>query len=250
MAFPSISNLPLWFKTLCLLSIARQSECSPVSIVGYNSLVNVIDTASMVNTNVTSSADKSATFTFSSTKLGAPIPNCATLPDYAEWFQPSEKFDSGDCPKALELFFTDYTLDHDGTKYEFLASGVTPVHGIATQRVPLKVAFGTCYVVIAMRNMFVEGELPGETPSKSAGSDISSFAELYQNALEIYAECSQPEVNQPGWYPAGDLNSIGVFIWQAASEINKRVKLPPPTSSDLTPTSGYGSIGDLFGDTA
>lgn len=96
----------------------------------------------MVNTNVTSSANKSATFTFSSTKLGAPIPNCATLPGYAEWFQPSEKFDNGDCPKALELFFTDYTLDHDGTKYEFLASGVTPVHGIATQRVPLKVAFG------------------------------------------------------------------------------------------------------------
>ena len=62
---------------------------------------------------------------------------------------------------------------------------------------------GTCYVVIAMRNMFVEGELPGETPYRSAGSDISSFAELYQNTLEVYSKCATPEVNQPGWYPAG-----------------------------------------------
>ena len=62
---------------------------------------------------------------------------------------------------------------------------------------------GTCFVVIAMRNMFVEGELPGETPSRSAGSDISSFTELYQNALDVYSTCGAPEVNQPGWYPAG-----------------------------------------------
>lgn len=59
-----------------------------------------------------------------------------------------------------------------------------------------------------MRNMFVEGELPGETPSRSAGSDISSFAELYQNALDVYAECSEPEVNKPGWYPAGEVSYI------------------------------------------
>ena len=62
---------------------------------------------------------------------------------------------------------------------------------------------GTCYVVIAMRNMFVEGELPGETPTTSAGSDISSFTELYQHAQDIYGKCSNPEVNEPGWYPAG-----------------------------------------------
>lgn len=62
---------------------------------------------------------------------------------------------------------------------------------------------GTCFVVIAMRNMFVEGELPGETPSKSAGSDISSFTDLYQNALDVYGKCSNPKVNEPGWYPAG-----------------------------------------------
>ena len=55
-----------------------------------------------------------------------------------------------------------------------------------------------------MRNMFVEGELPGDTPFKSAGSDISSFSQLYQNALDVYAKCSAPEVNQPGWYPAGN----------------------------------------------
>lgn len=54
-----------------------------------------------------------------------------------------------------------------------------------------------------MRNMFMEGDLPGETPTTSAGSDISSFTELYQNALAIFAECSEPTVNLPGWYPAG-----------------------------------------------
>ena len=86
--------------------------------------------------------DKNVTPIVSSTNLEAPVANCATLPNYAEWFQPSKKFDNGDCPKALELFFNDYTKDHDGTKYEFLASGVTPVHGIPTQRVPLKVAYG------------------------------------------------------------------------------------------------------------
>ena len=62
---------------------------------------------------------------------------------------------------------------------------------------------GTCIVVIAMRNMFVKGELPGETPSRSAGSDISSFSELSQNAQAVYAKCSAPQVNAPGWYPAG-----------------------------------------------
>ena len=62
---------------------------------------------------------------------------------------------------------------------------------------------GTCYVVIAMRNMFVEGELPGEIPFKSAGSDISSFTQLFKNAQDVYGKCSNPEVNEPGWYPAG-----------------------------------------------
>lgn len=140
MAILSISNLPVWLKTLCLLSLARQSTCSPVSIIGYNSLVDVIDTTPRVNTSAASSVNDNAS---SSTNLGAPVPNCATLPKYPEWFQPSEKFDNGDCIKALDLFFIDYTRDHDGTKYEFLASGVLPVHGIPTQRVPLKVAYGT-----------------------------------------------------------------------------------------------------------
>lgn len=210
---------------LYLLSLARQSTSSPINIINYNSLVDVTDNTDMVNNSPTSSANESATSMFSSTSLGAPVAECATLPNYPEWFQASEKFDIGDVPKALELFYTDYTRDHDGTKYEFLASGVTPVHGIPTQRVPLKVAYGasskaadqdmvvniltlglgTCAIVIAMRNQFVKGELPGETPSKSAGSDISSFTQLYQNALDIYAKCSEPEVNQPGWYPAGRL---------------------------------------------
>lgn len=67
----------------------------------------------------------------------------------------------------------------------------------------LSVELGTCFVVVAMRNMFVAGELPGETPSRSAGSDISSFTQIYQNAQDVYGKCSNPEVNQPGWYPAG-----------------------------------------------
>ena len=142
MATLSISNLPSWLKMLCLLSLTRQSTCSPVSMIAYNSLIDVMNTTPMVNTSPTSSVNKSATSTFSSTNLGAPVANCATLPGYPEWFQPSEKFDNGDCPKALELFYIDYTRDHDGTKYEFISSGVTPVHGIPTQRVPLKAAHG------------------------------------------------------------------------------------------------------------
>ncbi len=78
--------------------------------------------------------------------LGAPVPNCATLPRWREWYQASEKFDRGDCPKAINLFYNDYVKDHGGTRYEFLASGVTPVHGIPTQRVPLKVAIGKPFV--------------------------------------------------------------------------------------------------------
>ena len=54
-----------------------------------------------------------------------------------------------------------------------------------------------------MRNMFVKGELPGETPSPSAGSDITSFTQLYQYVLDVFDKCSNPEVNKPGWFPAG-----------------------------------------------
>ena len=143
MAIFSASSLPVWLKTLCLLSFARQSTCSPVSIIGDNSLVDIIDTTPKINTSATSSINRGAIIPFSSVQLGAPVPNCASLPNYPKWFQPSEKFDNGDCIKALDLFFNDYARDHDGTKYEFLASGVLPVHGIPTQRVPLKVAYGT-----------------------------------------------------------------------------------------------------------
>lgn len=74
--------------------------------------------------------------------LGAPYSACATLPDYAEWFQPSRKFDLGDCSKAIDIFYHDYVKDHNGIKYEFLPSGVRPIHGIPTQRIPLKVGYG------------------------------------------------------------------------------------------------------------
>lgn len=140
MAIQSTSHLPIWLTMLCILSFARHSRCSPVSVTADIFPDDIITTK--VTTSATSSVNQSFASNTRSTKLGAPVANCATLPGYAEWFQPSEKFDNGDCPKALELFFSDYTKDHDGTKYEFLASGVTPVHGIPTQRVPLKVGYG------------------------------------------------------------------------------------------------------------
>ena len=134
MAVLYFSKLSLWLKTLCFLFLIPQLKCSPINIVGSNSLISLIDPTSLLNTTAISR--------FRPSSLGAPVANCATLPNYPEWFQPSEKFDSGDCPKALELFFNDYTRDHEGIKYEYLASGVAPVHEIPTQRVPLKVAYG------------------------------------------------------------------------------------------------------------
>ena len=132
----SRSNLPLWLKVLCFLSLTGYSIGSPVNVVGDNSLVDRADKSSMYIAGITPFLNDSAI------DLNAPVANCATLPGYAEWFQPSKKFDDGDCREALQLFYNDYTRDHENIKYEFLASGVTPVHGIPTQRVPLKVAYG------------------------------------------------------------------------------------------------------------
>lgn len=154
--------------------------------------------------------------------LTSPVASCATLPSWPEWFQPSEKFDSRDVELAMNLFYNDYVRDHGDTIYEFLRSGVTPVRKIPTQRLPLKVAHGTCFIVIAMRSQFKEGELPAETPSPSAGSDVSSFAQIFRGLALIDYKCAQDGI--PGWYPAGDLNSIAVFIWQAASPINQRIR--------------------------
>lgn len=75
-------------------------------------------------------------------QLGAPAPSCATLENYPGWFQPSHRFDVDDCLKALSLFHADYVRDHRTTKYEYLSSGVHPVHGIATQRLPIKSSHG------------------------------------------------------------------------------------------------------------
>ena len=129
-----LSKLASWPKTLCLLFLVPRLNCSPINVVESNSLISLIDPTSLLNTTAISR--------FSPSSLGAPVATCATLPNYPEWFQPSEKFDNGDCPKAIELFFIDYTRDHEGIKYEYLASGVLPVHGIPTQRVPLKVGYG------------------------------------------------------------------------------------------------------------
>ena len=87
--------------------------------------------------------------------LTAPVSNCATFPQYEDWFQPSKKFDAGDCSKAIRIFYHDYVKDHNSIKYEFLAQGIDPAHGIPTQRLPLKVGFGTCFVVCTIRNDFV-----------------------------------------------------------------------------------------------
>lgn len=111
MSILATSNLLLWIETLCLLSLARHSTCSPVNTVAPNSFVGVVDTSSMPSTSAPSSVNQSATSAQSTTNLGAPVPNCASLADYPEWYQPSQKFDIGDCPKALDLFFTDYTQD-------------------------------------------------------------------------------------------------------------------------------------------
>lgn len=149
--------------------------------------------------------------------------------------------------------------------------------------VNLTVEVGSCYVVVAMRNMFSEGELPGETPTTSAGSDVCSFTQLHQYAQNVYEKCSRPEINHPGWYPAGrhpvqpnrlswhlwpdstnlfffkgDLNSIAVFLWQAASDINKRIHLPHHTGLDtpyhtglnLISTSGSTTVAGSLHDTA
>ena len=77
-----------------------------------------------------------------SARLGAPISECANLPNYPQWFQPSEKFDNGDCSRAISIFYHDYVKDHGPIPYEFLTSGIDPVHGLPTQRVPLKVGYG------------------------------------------------------------------------------------------------------------
>lgn len=63
-----------------------------------------------------------------------------------------------------------------------------------------------------MRNQFREGELPGESPFRSAGSDISDFQKLYQAALETYAACGKPELSEPGWQPAGKRCILEAFL--------------------------------------
>lgn len=142
--------------------------------------------------------------------LGTTRPSCAGIQHFPDWYQPSEKFDYGDCDKAINLFYSDYVKDHESTRYEFLASGVDPVHGIPTQRVPFKVGSGTCVVVIAMRSQFKQGQLPNETPFRSARSDISSFRKLYLGVEEINGTCVGPE-GQPGWYETGEYQKFEAY---------------------------------------
>ena len=52
-----------------------------------------------------------------------------------------------------------------------------------------------------MRGQFKEGELPAETPSPSARSDLSSFEQIFRGLDAIDKNCAQHGL--PGWYPAG-----------------------------------------------
>ena len=52
------------------------------------------------------------------------------------------------------------------------------------------------------------------------------------------------------WGYPGDLNSIAVFIWQAGSKLNERIRTTPHTGPDLISASGYRLVGGAVGDTA
>lgn len=75
-------------------------------------------------------------------RLGATRPSCAELARYPEWYQPSQKFDNGDCKMAIQTFYNDYVRNHEGTRYEYYNDPYSPIHGIPTQKVPLKFASG------------------------------------------------------------------------------------------------------------
>ena len=76
-------------------------------------------------------------------QLSAAAASCATEEAYPAWFHASGTFDEGDCSSALELFYNDFVKHNKGTRYEFLSSGIEPVHeGIPDQRLPLKIGSG------------------------------------------------------------------------------------------------------------
>ena len=69
-------------------------------------------------------------------------PSCAELANYPKWYQASEKFDNGDCEKAIGNFNKEYVQTHEGQRYEYYNSKFSPIHGIPTQRVPMKFGYG------------------------------------------------------------------------------------------------------------
>lgn len=118
--------------------------------------------------------------------LTAPISNCATFPEYEDWFQPSRKFDVGDCPKAIQIFYHDYVKDHKSIKYEFLAHAVDPTHGIPTQRLPLRVSYGTCNVVCTLKpfcHCLRHSPLQKSSANLNHGSKIITLVEAAVQAL-------------------------------------------------------------------
>ena len=74
--------------------------------------------------------------------VGATRPSCAAIDEFPKWYQPSEKFDNGDCEKAITMFNDEYVQNHGGARYEFYNVDHQPIHGIPTQRVPLKFGSG------------------------------------------------------------------------------------------------------------
>ena len=58
-----------------------------------------------------------------------------------------------------------------------------------------------------MRKTFRWGELPGEKPFPSAGSDISSFVQLYRAVEDVNHRCNE-QSREPGWHPAGESSRV------------------------------------------
>ena len=115
MLLPKQSLFPRLRSAALFLTLSRLATSSPISDTGNLLLPEVVD---------------------------ATRPSCADIEQFPKWYQPSKKFDSGDCEKAISIFNEDYVQNHGGARYEYYNADHKPIHGIPTQRVPLKFGFG------------------------------------------------------------------------------------------------------------
>lgn len=74
-------------------------------------------------------------------------PSCAERDNFPAWYQPSEKFDFGDCTTAIDMFYNQYVSKHKGARYEFYTDRYSPIHSVLPQRVPLKFAHGISHSI-------------------------------------------------------------------------------------------------------